>query len=88
MSDATMTVTLDGRRLVSFTDTERPYREGRVDFYTEDAKVAFDNVEGSVTDDFESDAPQTLADGSSVGTRWDTVCLGYGTGAVTNRLDF
>ena len=35
---------LDGRRLVRFTDTQDPYRSGRVGLYTEDASVTFQPV--------------------------------------------
>ena len=38
---AVIGVEADGRRLVTFTDTERPYPAGRVGAYTEDATVRF-----------------------------------------------
>lgn len=40
----TMTVSVDGVELVSFTDTEDPYNSGRIGLYTEDATVEFDDV--------------------------------------------
>ena len=41
---STISVWVDGRRLTTVTDRERPYTEGRVGLYTEDASVIFDNV--------------------------------------------
>lgn len=40
----TMTVSANGTKLTTFTDSESPYRHGSVGFYTEDARVNFDNV--------------------------------------------
>lgn len=37
-------VDVDGRRLVRFTDSQDPYRSGRVGLYTEDASVTFQPV--------------------------------------------
>jgi hypothetical protein len=39
-----LAVSADGKPLVTFTDTERPYREGRVGAYTEDATVKFEEI--------------------------------------------
>lgn len=39
-----LAVSADGKPLVTFTDTERPYREGRVGAYTEDATVRFEEI--------------------------------------------
>jgi hypothetical protein len=41
---ARSTVWIDGVFVVSFTDEERPYRNGRIGFYTEDAEVRFSDV--------------------------------------------
>lgn len=40
----TTTVWVDGQQLVSFHDTERPYRRGAVGLYNEDAAVQFADV--------------------------------------------
>ena len=72
----------DGQLLTTFTDNERPYLSGKVGFYTEDATVAFDNVRGSINDDFESYAPQTFGDGDNLGSLWATPYVGYGYAAV------
>ena len=41
---ADIEVDVDGRRLVRFTDSQSPYRSGRVGLYTEDASVTFQPV--------------------------------------------
>ena len=41
-----MEVDVDGRRLARFTDSQDPYRSGRVGLYTEDASVTFQPVSG------------------------------------------
>ena len=40
----TMTVWVDGQRLTTYTDNERPYFRGRIGLYTEDAHVLFDEI--------------------------------------------
>ncbi|NNN33679.1 DUF1080 domain-containing protein [Streptomyces sp. S3(2020)] len=42
-----LTVEVDGKRLVTFTDAERPYLQGRVGAYTEDAAVEFEGLQAS-----------------------------------------
>lgn len=44
---ATITVWANGERLSSFTDRQRPYKDGSVGVYNEDAKTFFDDVEVS-----------------------------------------
>ncbi|WP_223189721.1 family 16 glycoside hydrolase [Streptomyces sp. TRM68416] len=41
---AELTVEVDGKQLVKFTDTEYPYLQGRVGAYTEDATVEFEGL--------------------------------------------
>ncbi|MEU6086043.1 calcium-binding protein [Streptomyces sp. NPDC047085] len=41
---ADLTVEVGGRRLVAFTDVERPYTGGKVGAYTEDATVEFEGL--------------------------------------------
>jgi hypothetical protein len=41
---ADLTVQVGGRRLVAFTDVERPYTGGKVGAYTEDATVEFEGL--------------------------------------------
>ncbi|EDY52007.1 conserved hypothetical protein [Streptomyces clavuligerus] len=43
-SGARITVTVNGDRVVSFTDRERPYTEGSVGAYTEDALAEFRDI--------------------------------------------
>jgi Ca2+-binding RTX toxin-like protein len=80
---STMTISVDGRQIVNFTDQERPYSGGRVGIYTEDARVYLDNVAGAVSDNFEAYPQVSLQDGSSLGSTWAVPFLGYGTGGVT-----
>jgi len=82
---ATITVTVDGKVLTTFTDLESPYLSGKVGFYTEDAKVAFDTVTGSITESFESYPIQTFSDGARLGSTWETPFVGYGHAEI---LDF
>ncbi|MFG2118622.1 family 16 glycoside hydrolase [Streptomyces sp. NPDC048710] len=42
-----LTVGVGGKHLVTFVDTERPYTEGRVGAYTEDATVKFQGLKAS-----------------------------------------
>ncbi len=44
----TMTVYADGKFITTFTDNERPYTQGKIGLYNEDAKVYFDNVKVSI----------------------------------------
>lgn len=79
---ATIAVWIDGRLVTTFTDEERPYLSGSVGFYTEDARVAFDDVAGSIEDDFESYGPRALTDGDVLGEAWKVAYVGYGRGAI------
>jgi Ca2+-binding RTX toxin-like protein len=77
-----ISVWLDGVLLTTFTDNERPYLSGKVGFYTEDATVAFDNVTGSISEDFEGFAEQTVGDGGTLGAKWTTPFVGFGFAAI------
>ncbi|WP_134495465.1 M10 family metallopeptidase C-terminal domain-containing protein [Microvirga pakistanensis] len=79
---ATITVKADGKILTTFTDRERPYLSGKVGFYTEDAKVAFDTVTGSISESFESYPIQTFSDGARLGSAWETPFVGYGRAEI------
>lgn len=48
-SAGSMTVSVDGVELGTVTDTERPYAEGSIGLYTEDARVRFTNLSVSET---------------------------------------
>lgn len=45
----TFQVSVNGLRLATVTDDERPYQRGRVGLYTEDAEAHFDNVSVTTT---------------------------------------
>jgi hypothetical protein len=68
-----ITLAVDGKVLTTFTDMERPYLSGKFGFYTEDAKVAFDNVTGSITESFETYPIQKFGDRTRLGVRSDQV---------------
>jgi Ca2+-binding RTX toxin-like protein len=82
---ATITIAADGKVLTTLTDTERPYLTGKVGFYTEDAKVAFDTVTGSISESFETYPVQTFSDGAHLGSAWEIPFVGYGRADI---LDF
>lgn len=44
---AALSVAVDGTPVVTFTDAERPYDQGRVGAYSEDATVEFEGLEAS-----------------------------------------
>lgn len=41
---ATMTISINGNKIVDFTDNERPYTSGRIGLYSEDARFIADNI--------------------------------------------
>ncbi len=85
--DATMTVAIDGKDIVTFTDREAAYTGGKVGIYSEDARVRLDQVSGSVIDNFEAYGPQSLHDGDRLGRIWEVAFLGYGQASVmSDRL--
>lgn len=43
-SSNTITASVNGQLLTTFTDMERPYQSGKIGLYTEDAHVHFDNI--------------------------------------------
>lgn len=40
-----ITISVDGRQLLQFTDTHEPYRTGRIGLYTEDARATYQPVQ-------------------------------------------
>ena len=84
VNDNTITVRVDGEILTTFTDTERPYMSGSVGFYTEDARVAFDNIRGSITEEFERyPAGREYIDGDFFGP-WHVDYTGFGTAKIVD----
>jgi hypothetical protein len=75
-------ISVDGAELVRFQDLERPYVQGRIGLYTEDARVMLDDVRGSLCDDFDDGHLVSLHDGAQVGSAWDVAFLGYGSGGI------
>lgn len=87
-TSTTLSVTVDGTLLTTFTDSEAPYTTGKVGLYTEDARVAFDNLNvhdrtNSVSENFEGFANQTITnDGASIGAELYVNFLGYGQAQI------
>ncbi len=79
-------VALDGKPLVSFEDMVPPiYKFGRLGLYTEDARVALDDVTHPIMETFDALAPQsTVVDGASLGD-WTLPFLGFGTASIAPR---
>lgn len=82
---ATMTVAIDGKEIVTFTDREAAYTGGKLGIYSEDVRVRLDQVSGSVVDNFEAYDPQSLHDGARLGSIWKVAFLGYGQGSVMSE---
>jgi hypothetical protein len=89
-ASTSLTVSVDGGALASFTDTQRPYASGAVGLYTADARVAFDNVlatgtgGASIADDFEAYPAQMITrDGATLGP-WTFPFLGFGSAEVAS----
>ena len=82
---ATMTVALDGKVIVTFTDREAAYAGGKLGIYSEDARVRLDQVSGSVTDNFEAYDLQSLHDGAKLGGIWEVAFLGYGQARIMSE---
>lgn len=73
-----MSVTIDGKLVTTFTDTERPYTDGKIGLYNEDAEVRFDDIsasDGSVAP--VPTQPSTTGDCHLIKSG-DTVPVGYG----------
>jgi hypothetical protein len=50
--------------------------------YTEDAKVAFNTIEGSIVESFEGYSIQRYGDGDRLGDVWDVAFVGYSYVAI------
>lgn len=83
--NARIVVRLNGVEVTSFTDFERPYPEGRLGLYSEDAEVLLDNVSAPFAEDFEGYALQTEKADGSVMHRWVSQFLGHGYVAIADR---
>jgi hypothetical protein len=84
-SSNTITVSVNGTQITSFTDTERPYTSGTIGLYDEDASVQFTNVLVTGTSTSTPLPPTaTLTAGSST-LAWSstnaTSCMGSGFNA-------
>ena len=76
---------MNGVEVGSFVDAERPYREGKLGLYSEDAEVVLDNITAPFAEDFESyELVTEKADGVVV-NRWVSPFLGHGYVAIADR---
>jgi hypothetical protein len=83
--NARIVIRLNGVEVGSFADTERPYLEGKLGLYSEDAEVLLDNITAPFAEDFESYELLTeKADGVIV-NRWVSPFLGHGYVAIADR---
>lgn len=66
------------------TRPSSPMRSDRTSlgFYTEDSRVGFDNIEGSIVEPFEGYPIQRLRDGDRLGDSWEVAFAGYGYIAI------
>lgn len=79
-----ITVQMNGTEIVSYTDTERPYTDGRLGLYSEDAKVMLDDVTAPFADDFENYQLLTnTVDGIAM-SNWLIPFLGHGYVAIAD----
>jgi hypothetical protein len=79
-AENTISVTVNGSPITTFTDTQTPYTSGRIGLYTEDAHVEFSNVSTSSTAD-------TTAVSAS-GSEWASTPFGTPqTGDFTAEID-
>jgi hypothetical protein len=83
--NARIVVRLNGVEVASFTDTERPYLEGRLGLYSEDAEVLLDNITAPFAEDFESYELLTEKVDGFIVNRWVSPFLGHGYVAIADR---
>ncbi len=80
-----ISIRVNGDDIVSYADTERPYTDGKLGLYTEDAEVSLDDINAPFVDDFENYEPLTdTADGFAM-NNWSVPFLGHGYVAVADR---
>lgn len=79
-------VVVDGAPLVTFADRAQPiYASGRLGLYTEDARVALDDVSRPFVQTFDGfDIQSVTADGARLGD-WTTPFLGFGGASIERR---
>jgi hypothetical protein len=80
-----ITVHLNGTEIASYADSERPYTNGHLGLYTEDAEVHLDEVVAPFSDDFEDYRPMAHNTDGAIINKWFSPFLGYGHVAVVDR---
>jgi hypothetical protein len=83
---ARMTVHLNGTKIAAYTDAERPYTDGALGFYVEDAEIQIDRITAPFAENFAAYPAKTMirTDGA-VMRNWVTPFLGYGFLAIDDR---
>lgn len=83
--NARIVIRLNGVEVGSFTDTERPYLDGKLGLYSEDAEVLMDDITAPFAEDFESYELLTdKTDGFAI-NHWVSPFLGFGYVAIADR---
>lgn len=80
-----VTLHVNGNKVASFNDTERPYKEGNLGFYTEDAEIEISGTTAPFAENFNDYPPQTIKADGSVMRKWTVPFLGYGYAAIDDR---
>jgi hypothetical protein len=83
--NARIVIRLNGVEVGSFTDAERPYPEGRLGLYSEDAEILLDNITAPFAEDFESYELLTEKADGFILNRWVSPFLGHGYVAIADR---
>ncbi len=71
--------------LAYYTDTERPYRQGKLGLYSEDAEVLLDDITAPFAEDFESYQLLTERTDGYVMKSWFSPFLGHGFLSIADR---
>jgi hypothetical protein len=78
-------VRLNGRKIAAYVDAERPYMQGRLGLYAEDAEAQITNITAPFADNFAHERPlSNTRDGSAI-KNWLTPFLGFGYVAIADK---
>lgn len=71
--------------IASYSDTERPYLQGRLGLYSEDAEVLLDDITSPFAEDFEGYQLLTEKTDGFVMNGWFSPFLGHGSLSIADR---
>lgn len=80
-----ITLHVNGNKVASFNDTERPYVEGNLGFYSEDAEIEIAGITAPFAENFNDYPVQRIKADGSVIRNWTVPFLGYGHAAIDDR---